>query len=77
MKHGAIHHLGSRLVDGRCGGFYVLVREGGDVRWIPLLRIWKLDPNILMKEKKSDGFPTLISFSGLVRHLIMAACMQC
>ena len=35
----------------------VLVREVGDVRWIPLLRVWKIDPNILRKGKKVTESP--------------------
>ena len=27
--------------------FFLLVREVGDVRWVPLLCVWKIDPKIL------------------------------
>ena len=30
----------------------VFVREVGDVRWVPLLFVWKVDPNILRSGKK-------------------------
>ena len=32
--------------------FVLLLREVGDVRWIPLLRVWKIYQKILRKEKK-------------------------
>ena len=37
--------------------FLVLVREVGNVRWVPLLRVWKIDPNILSLEEKKWRSP--------------------
>ena len=36
---------------------FLLVREVGDVRWVPLLRVWKIDPKLVRKENKSVGVP--------------------
>ena len=33
----------------------LLVREVGDVRWVPLLCVWKIDPKMLRSGKKSVG----------------------
>ena len=31
--------------------FFLLVREVGDVRWVPLLCVWKIDPKMLRLKK--------------------------
>ena len=37
--------------------FYVLVKEVGDVWWIPLLSVWQIDPILFRKEKKVTESP--------------------
>ena len=49
--------------------FVLLVRKVGHIRWVPLLRVRKIDQNMLRPEKKCDGVPTRSSaLSGLARH---------
>ena len=68
LKRGPFFHVSSSPT--LCGLFFLcvcvfvlLVKEVGDVWWVPLLCVWKIDPKILSSEKKSDGVPP-ISFFG-------------
>ena len=69
-----------RAADQRCGFFFffffLLVREVGDVQWVPLLCVWKIDQKILRSEKKKvseSPHPRSSAFSGLARISRLAA----